>query len=139
MRTMYARQCKTRPLCLSKIRKDLSRRGLYFLAGIHPTMLVSLVALIVTLRSIVRSRLDLQLENLALRHQIGVLQRSAPKRPTLNSPDRLFWVCLSRIWQDWCSTLVIVKPKQSWLGIVKAFASSGPGRFGMASPVDPSL
>jgi putative transposase len=111
MRTMYARQCKTRPLCLSKIRKDLSRRGLYFLAGIHPTMLVSLVALIVTLRSIVRSRLDLQLENLALRHQIGVLQRSAPKRPTLNSPDRLFWVCLSRIWQDWCSTLVIVKPE----------------------------
>jgi len=74
-------------------------------------MLISLAALLVTLRSTIRARLDLQLENLALRHQIGVLQRSAPKRPKLNSRDRLFWVYLSRIWQDWRSTLVIVKPE----------------------------
>ena len=74
-------------------------------------MLISLAALLVALHSIIRSRLDLQLENLALRHQIGVLHRSARKRPRLTSRDRLFWVCLSRLWRDWRSTLVIVKPE----------------------------
>ena len=74
-------------------------------------MLISLAALLVPLHSIIRSRLDLQLENVALRHQIGVLHRSARKRPKLTSRDRLFWVCLSRLWRDWHSTLVIVKPE----------------------------
>jgi len=74
-------------------------------------MPVSLAALVAALRSIVRSRLDLQLENVALRQQIGVLQRSAGKRPKLTSRDRFFWVCLSRIWRDWRSTLAIVKPE----------------------------
>jgi putative transposase len=53
----------------------------------------------------------LQLENLALRHQIGVLQRSARKRPKLTLGDRLLWVLLSRIWRDWRSALAIVKPE----------------------------
>ena len=74
-------------------------------------MPISLAALLVALRSIIRSRLDLQLENVALRHQIGVLHRSARKRQKLTSGDRLFWVCLSRLWRDWRSTLVIVKPE----------------------------
>jgi hypothetical protein len=55
-------------------------------------MPTSLLALFVTLRSILRSRADLQVENLALRHQIGVLRRSMKKRPKLTSMDRLFWV-----------------------------------------------
>jgi putative transposase len=74
-------------------------------------MLISLAALLVALHSIIHSRLDLQLENLALRHQIGVLHRSARKRPKLTSRDRIFWVCLSRLWRDWRSTLVMVKPE----------------------------
>ena len=49
-----------------------------------------LLLLLVTLRSIVRPRVDLQLENLTLRHQIGVLQRSVKKRPKITSVDRLF-------------------------------------------------
>jgi len=53
-----------------------------------PPMPTSLFVLFVTLRSILRSRVDLQLENLALRHQIGVLQRSLKKRPKLTSLDR---------------------------------------------------
>ena len=40
-----------------------------------------------------RSRAVLALENLALRHQIGVLQRSASKRPKLIPADR--WLTLS--------------------------------------------
>ena len=74
-------------------------------------MPTSLLALLIILRSLIRSRIDLQLENLALRHQIGVLQRSVKKRPKLTSMDRLLWFSLSRIWLDWRSTLAIVKPQ----------------------------
>jgi|SRR5215469_987950 len=74
-------------------------------------MPTSLLALLIILRSLIRSRIHLQLENLALRHQIGVLQRSLKKRPKLTSMDSLLWVSLSRIWRDWRSTLAIVKPQ----------------------------
>ena len=74
-------------------------------------MLISLTTLLATLRSIFRSRAALELENLALRHQIGVLQRSARKRPKLTAGDRLLRVCLSRLWRDWRSALAIVKPE----------------------------
>ena len=50
----------------------------------------ALTTLFATLSSIFRSRAALELENLALRHQIGILQRSARKRPKLTSWDRLF-------------------------------------------------
>jgi putative transposase len=55
------------------------------------------------------SRAALQLEILALRHQLGVLQRSV-KRPKLTSSDRLLWVWLCRIWPGWRSALIIVQP-----------------------------
>ncbi|SRR6266700_3093705 len=58
-------------------------------------MPISLTTLLATLSSIFRSRVALGLENLALRHQVGVLQRSARKRPKLTSGDRLLWICLS--------------------------------------------
>jgi putative transposase len=74
-------------------------------------MLIFLTTLLATLCSIFRSRAALRLENLALRHQIGVLQRSAAKRPKLTSGDRLLWICLSRLWRDWRSALAIVKPE----------------------------
>ncbi len=68
------------------------------------------------LLSILRSRAVLELENLALRHQIGVLQRSAARRPKLTPCDRLLWIGLSRLWRDWRSTLAIVRPETvvSW-------------------------
>src|SRR3954453_19266104 len=61
--------------------------------------------------SVLKTRAALQLENIALRHQIGVLQRSAKKRPRLHAIDRLLWVWLSRVWADWRSALVVVKPE----------------------------
>src|ERR1700756_4686358 len=64
-----------------------------------------------SLLSVFRSRAALQVEILALRHQIGVLRRSAKKRPKLTVADRLFWACLSGAWADWQSALVIVKPE----------------------------
>jgi hypothetical protein len=74
-------------------------------------MQLSLATLFVTLSSIFRSHAVLELENLALRHQIGILQRSARKRPKLTPWDRLLWVWFSRIWSDWRSALAIVKPE----------------------------
>ena len=74
-------------------------------------MLISLTTLLTTLSSIFHSRAALQLENLALRHQIGVLQRSSRKRPKLTLVDRLLWVWLSRILSGWQSALALVKPE----------------------------
>ena len=68
-------------------------------------MPILLSALLSSLGSLFRSRAALQLENIALRHQIGVLKRSAGKRPKLTAADRLFWVFLSRVWRDWRSVL----------------------------------
>src|SRR6516165_4476067 len=74
-------------------------------------MPIFLTTLLATLSSVLRPRAALQLENMALRHQIGVLQRSAAKRPKLTSGDRLFWICLSRLWRDWRAALAIVRPE----------------------------
>jgi putative transposase len=74
-------------------------------------MLIFLTTILASVRSIFQSRAALDLENLALRHQIAVLQRSAVKRLKLTSADRLLWICLSRLWHDWRSALAIVKPE----------------------------
>jgi putative transposase len=74
-------------------------------------MLSSLRTLLANLSSIFHSRAALQLENLALRHQIGVLQRSARNRPKVTLVDRLLWVWLSRRWSGWRSALAIVRPE----------------------------
>ena len=55
-----------------------------------------------------RSRAALQIEILALRHQLGVLQRSV-KRPKLTPADRLLWAWLCAAWNDWQSSVCIVK------------------------------
>ena len=75
-----------------------------------------LVLFVSAASSVLKTRTALQLENVALRHQIGVLQRSAKKRPQLHAADRLLWVWLSRVWADWRSSLTIVKPETviSW-------------------------
>jgi putative transposase len=60
-------------------------------------------------RSLVAPRLELVVENLALRQQLTVLNRTT-KRPKLRSQDRLFWSALSSLWKNWRSALIIVKP-----------------------------
>lgn len=61
------------------------------------------------LRSLLRSRADLTLENLALRQQVAALEERQP-RPRLSDADRLFWVLLHRIWARWADVLEIVQP-----------------------------
>jgi hypothetical protein len=63
------------------------------------------------LSSLFKTSVELRLENLALRHQLGVLRRSAPKRVRLMPADRILWVWLRHVWADWKSALLIVKPE----------------------------
>lgn len=57
-----------------------------------------------------QSHHSLVLENLALRHQLGVLKRTT-KTPRLKHRDRVLWVILSRCWPNWRGSLAIVQPK----------------------------
>jgi putative transposase len=66
-------------------------------------------ALLALFRTLFAPRLELVAENLALRQQLSVLNRTA-KRPKLRSQDRLFWATLSSLWKNWRSALIIVKP-----------------------------
>ena len=61
------------------------------------------------LRSCFRTRANMQIEIVALRHQLAVLQRRTNKRASLRTADRWLWVLLSRVWEQWRSALVIVK------------------------------
>src|ERR1700730_5686619 len=71
-----------------------------------------LSSLLCILRSCFRTRASMQIEILALRHQLVVLQRrTAKKRASLRTADRLLWVILSRLWTQWRTALVIVKPE----------------------------
>jgi putative transposase len=58
-----------------------------------------------------RSRASLQLELLALRHQLIVLRRRHPRRLRLPSGDRLLWVWLYRARPQIVESLVLVKPQ----------------------------
>jgi putative transposase len=69
-----------------------------------------LLSLLLTIRDVAWSRARLQLELLALRHQLQVLQRTRPRRVPLTMPDRWLWVWLSRVWTEWRRALVIVEP-----------------------------
>jgi transposase InsO family protein len=51
----------------------------------------------------------LAIENLALRQQLAVYKRTAP-RPRLRTSDRLLWVGLAKVWTGWRQALVIVSP-----------------------------
>ncbi len=73
-------------------------------------MISMLMAVLSALRTCVKSRLDLQLELLALRQQIHVLERPRGSRPRLSHADRVFWVWLSCLWSGCRRPLTIVQP-----------------------------
>lgn len=69
-----------------------------------------LAALASILRDHARSRLFLQMEILALRHQLAVYKRTAG-RPRIRPVDRILWSWLSRVWSGWRNALVFVQPE----------------------------
>src|SRR5215813_10867191 len=74
------------------------------------TMTPFFIALLALVTSTFRTRAAQQAEIVALRHQIAVLQQSAPRRLRLRQSDRLLWICLSRFWPAWRHWLRILKP-----------------------------
>jgi putative transposase len=106
-------------------------------------MMAGMITLILTglLRG-VRTQRSLVLENLALRHQLAVLQRTAP-RPRLRPADRLLWVLLSRLWNGWTDAVSIVQPatvirwQRTGFKLVWTWRSrrTGPGRPAVAPEV----
>jgi putative transposase len=57
-----------------------------------------------------RSRTSLELELIALRHQVAVLRRQRNGRLRLFFTDRFLWVWLYRIWPQALNAMVLVKP-----------------------------
>src|SRR5262249_44976907 len=74
-------------------------------------MTAVLMSLLAMLRGAGRSRVALHLADLALRHQLQVLQRSRPRRLRLAKADRWLWAWLLGVWTEWRTALVIVKPE----------------------------
>jgi hypothetical protein len=74
----------------------------------------------------------MQTEILALWHQLTVLQRTQKRRRlVLSRIDRGLWVWLSRLWSDWRSALIMVKPETVLGWHRQGFDGIGPGRFVM--------
>jgi hypothetical protein len=74
-------------------------------------MFILFISFLSTLRSCFQTRSALQLEILALRHQMNVLRRSQRGRIRLTEVDRLLWTWLLHLWSGWRSVLIIVKPE----------------------------
>ena len=93
------------------------------------------------LRALLFGSTAIALENLALRHQLRVLQRSV-RRPRLARWDRILWVWLCRVWAGWRSSLVIVQRsrRRCSRGTAEASSSTGggsPGRTRSAARSSP--
>src|SRR6266576_767883 len=78
-------------------------------------MFVLLASLLLSLRGCLQTRAALHAENLALRHQLLLLQREHQKPSpaiAILRPTRLgLWVWLSRVWSNWRSAVRTVKPE----------------------------
>src|ERR1700724_2022543 len=73
-------------------------------------MITIISALLSVLSFRFRRRASLELELVALRHQLAVLRRQCSGRPRIFSSDRLLWMWLYRIWPRALNAMVLVKP-----------------------------
>lgn len=72
-------------------------------------MFLYLALLVISARNLLRSRRDLDLENITLRYQLAVLARPS-RRQRLRPADRLILSWLTRCWPGWRSALLLVQP-----------------------------
>ena len=68
-----------------------------------------LTLLLALINDLLADRTRLALENAALRQQLTVLRRSV-KRARIHDSDRVFWILMRRMLQNWRDTVAIVKP-----------------------------
>ena len=78
-----------------------------------------------------RGRASLQLELVALRHQIAVLERKRTPRPRLRQIDRFFWVWLYRLGLAAWTPSLSSNRIPSFAGTEWAFGCSGHGSPGV--------
>ena len=88
-------------------------------------MLVLISTLLSWLACRFRGRAELELELIALRHQVAVLNRQRRSRLRLYSVDRMLWVCLYRVWPRCLRTIVLVKPAVAPPGLSALLALGG--------------
>jgi hypothetical protein len=113
-------------LCLPQIPNYMRKWSLlalnrfihFALSAVHLSVTVALAGF--------KSRAALQLENVALGHQLGVLRRSV-KKPKLTAPDRLLWSWLCGVWGNWRCALIIVRPETfiAWHRRASGFSLGG--------------
>jgi hypothetical protein len=75
-------------------------------------------------RALLGNSAAVSIENVALRHQLAVLERSVD-RPRLRRRDRLFWVVLSQLWAGWRAASSLFSPPPYSPGTAKASSSTG--------------
>jgi putative transposase len=99
-------------LVLSMLKTPKCRESLEILASrLTVVGMITILSAIVSVLSFrFRRRASLELELVALRHQVAVLRRQRPGRLRLLSTDRLLWMWLYRIWPRALKAIVLVKP-----------------------------
>jgi putative transposase len=84
---------------------------LFYIESLGVIILKNLVVLLFEIIKLsFKTRRSLILENLLLRQQIIILKRKA-KKPKLKNIDRIIPVWISKLWNNWKSALIIVKPE----------------------------
>jgi len=72
-------------------------------------MMLIVDALVAFVVDVFHSRIALQLEIVALRHQLTVYRRSI-RRPQIRAADRILWAWLARHWARWQEALMFLQP-----------------------------
>src|ERR1700746_1660930 len=103
-------QVRTPVLSENSVRAGYAEVMILVEIRVPSTMNAVFVALFALVTSTFQNRAALHAEILALRHQLAVLQRNAPRRLCLKRSDRLLWILLARFWSSWRSSLQIVQP-----------------------------
>ena len=105
-------------LCIAKNAPVLSHNSIcevkHWSLALTAFMVAGMLTILSAMASLIsfrfRRRASLELELVALRHQVVVLRRQRPGRPWLRVGDRLLWAWLYRAWPRCVKAMVLVKP-----------------------------
>src|SRR5256712_11242565 len=105
--------------------------------ALHPSrsgaVMIFVLGIWAFVRALLVSSAAVSLENVALRHQLAILQRSV-RRPRFRRRDRIFWLWLARLWAGGPASSLF-SPRLFSLGIAKVSSSTGAGSPGAAQRV----
>ena len=76
----------------------------------HASRMLDPATLVSLFRLLLKDRAQLALENIALRQQLAVYKRTV-KRPRINDQDRIFWLSVVGMLEEWKEALVFVQPR----------------------------